>query len=60
MTKAKCRTKEHITTIVIQGGRVLNVNNSPFHSPVKSKLTCIMWFSWKMLPKKNSVLQISI
>jgi len=29
----------------IQGGPVLNVNNSPFDSPSKNKLTYIMSFS---------------
>jgi len=35
----------------IQGAPVLNVNNSPVHSQLKNKLTCIMSFSWKMLSK---------
>jgi len=41
----------------VQGGPVLNVNNSPIHSQLKNKLTYIMSFSSKVLPKENAVLK---
>jgi len=44
----------------LQGGPVLNVNNSPIDSPSKDKFTCIMSFSSRMLPKEDTDFQSSI
>jgi len=45
---------------VIQGGPVLNVINSPIDSPSKNKLTYIMSFACRTLPKEDTDLQSSV